>query len=85
MAEATVPEDRRSMARAWVLTAAIALALVVVTIAVYWRVGGNSFVHYDDNVYVTDNRHVKMGLSWESVRWAFTSYYASNWHPLTSK
>jgi len=40
-------------------------------------------VNYDDNVYVTDNLHVKYGLDWDEVKWAFSSYDANNWHPLT--
>jgi tetratricopeptide (TPR) repeat protein len=67
----------------WKLIAGIAVLLTVATIAVYWQAGSNGFVNYDDNVYITSNRQVKMGLSWETVRWAFTSYDASNWHPLT--
>jgi hypothetical protein len=38
---------------------------------------------FDDDVYVTKNPNVRSGLSWQGVRWAFTSGYASNWHPLT--
>jgi protein O-mannosyl-transferase len=41
------------------------------------------FVNYDDDRYVTDNLHVRAGLHWETVKWAFTSYAEANWHPLT--
>ena len=27
--------------------------------------------------------HIRHGITIESIRWAFTTYYASNWHPLT--
>ena len=50
---------------------------------VYWPVRNYEFVMYDDNVYVTENKHVNSGLSWENVKWAFTHSWASNWHPLT--
>ena len=43
----------------------------------------DAFISYDDPVYVTDNAHVKAGLTWASARWAFQSTEASNWHPLT--
>jgi tetratricopeptide (TPR) repeat protein len=46
-------------------------------------VARNDFVNYDDSDYVTANRHVQGGFTWENVRWAFTSGHASNWHPLT--
>lgn len=41
------------------------------------------FVNYDDNVYITENPNVQSGLTRKSLAWAFTSTYASNWHPLT--
>ena len=61
----------------------LAVLLVIATVAVYYPVGRFEFVNYDDDVYVTNNFHVKYGLHWESVKWAFTSYDANNWHPLT--
>ena len=41
------------------------------------------FLTFDDQRYVTENWHVQAGLRWESVEWAFTTYDAANWHPLT--
>ncbi len=32
---------------------------------------------------MTDNPHVKAGLTPETLAWAFTTYDAANWHPLT--
>jgi tetratricopeptide (TPR) repeat protein len=61
----------------------ICLLLVVVTLAVYWQVQDNDFVHYDDGVYVTENTHVHKGVTFDGLTWAFTSSHASNWHPLT--
>ena len=55
----------------------------MLTLAVFAGVSWNDFVNYDDPDYVTANPHVKGGLSWENVKWAFTSGFASNWHPLT--
>ena len=52
-------------------------------LAVYWPVQGHDFVNLDDNLYVTDNRHVQAGLTWEGLVWAFSSSPAWNWHPLT--
>jgi tetratricopeptide (TPR) repeat protein len=43
----------------------------------------HDFITYDDPAYVTANAHVQGGLTWENVKWAFTSGEASNWHPLT--
>jgi hypothetical protein len=61
----------------------MSLLLAVVTCAVYWQVGSHQFVNYDDGRYILENPHVRTGLTGENVIWAFTSTYASNWHPLT--
>jgi protein O-mannosyl-transferase len=61
----------------------ICLALAAATIAVYWGAGGFDFVNFDDPDYVTENPMVRRGLSLRGVIWAFTHFYASNWHPLT--
>jgi len=57
--------------------------LALVTLAVYLPTAWNDFVNYDDSDYVTENAHVKSGLSRDGVVWAFKSGHASNWHPLT--
>ncbi len=59
------------------------LLLVILCFAVYYPARTHPFVNYDDNLYVTDNDQVKNGLTWETVTWAFTTYEAGNWHPLT--
>ena len=59
------------------------LLLAISTAAVYYPVRHYSFLNYDDEIYVTNNVHVKYGLDWDGVKWAFTTYAASNWHPLT--
>ncbi len=56
---------------------------MVAAVATYYPVGNHPFIHFDDNKYVTANPQVLAGLSWSTVEWAFTTYYASNWHPLT--
>jgi Tfp pilus assembly protein PilF len=61
----------------------MSLLLALVTCAVYWQSGSHQFVNFDDGRYILENPHVRNGLSMENVIWAFTSAYASNWHPLT--
>lgn len=54
------------------------------TFGIYWRALWNDFItEFDDCDYVVKNTQVQSGLSWETVRWAFTTYRAANWHPLT--
>ena len=64
-------------------TLILCLLLVACTLGVYNGVTHNAFVNYDDDVYVTANRHVRAGLTADTLRWAFTTYDAANWHPLT--
>ena len=61
----------------------IALLLVLVTLAVFLPAGGFKFVNFDDDDYVTGNGFVKHGLTGADIRWAFTTFHAGNWHPLT--
>lgn len=65
------------------LSAMLSILLAVVTIALYIPVMGHSFVVYDDQEYVTANPHIHDGLAWSTLKWAFTSTEAANWHPLT--
>ncbi|HTV64744.1 MAG TPA: tetratricopeptide repeat protein [Bryocella sp.] len=62
---------------------ALAALLAIATAALYARVDRYDFVNYDDTLYVTQNTHVLQGLTWETVRWAFTTYRVGTWHPLT--
>jgi tetratricopeptide (TPR) repeat protein len=61
----------------------ITCGLILLVLAVYGYSIGFDFVHFDDNVYVSENPYVQKGLTWESVAWAFTTAYANFWHPLT--
>ena len=49
----------------------------------YGRAARFDFINFDDGDYVIENPHVLAGLSFQSIGWAFTTGYASNWHPLT--
>jgi tetratricopeptide (TPR) repeat protein len=61
----------------------ITLLLALITLVVFLPVGRFSFVNYDDPDYVVENNFVKNGLNWTDLQWAFTTFHASNWHPLT--
>src|ERR1700726_311389 len=64
-------------------TLVLSLALVLLTVLAYLPVRNNAFINFDDNNYITENANVKSGLSWDVVKWAFTTDDAANWHPLT--
>lgn len=61
----------------------LALVLVIVTVALYSPVNRYDFADVDDAAYLTNNLHIKYGLDWDGVKWAFTTYYVANWHPVT--
>ncbi len=62
----------------------IAAVLAAAVLLVYGQTGQFDFIHsYDDREYVVDNTHIHQGLSVSSVAWAFTTFYAANWHPVT--
>jgi tetratricopeptide (TPR) repeat protein len=78
MADTPVAPARGKRRELW-----IAVVLALLTLAVYAQVGHHEFVLYDDPDYVTENPHVRAGLTLEGVVWAFTNGQAGNWFPLT--
>ncbi len=64
-------------------TAAVSALLAIVTFVTYARVLGNEFIYLDDRTYVTENTTVQQGLTWNGVKWAFSTTHAANWHPVT--
>jgi Tfp pilus assembly protein PilF len=82
-AERRFPDDRgQPRSHAAKFGTGLAL-LVLVTGLVYGQVVSFDFVDFDDYQYVTRNPAMARGITLDAVRWAFTSFYASNWHPLT--
>jgi tetratricopeptide (TPR) repeat protein len=61
----------------------LSAALIAATLLVYaqaWRFG---FVLIDDPTYVSENPHVRGGLSMTNFDWSFTTFHDGNWIPLT--
>jgi len=61
----------------------VCIGLTVITAAVFCQVYTFEFVDYDDLQYVYRNPNIQAGITLRSIKWAFTTGYASNWHPLT--
>lgn len=61
----------------------LSVSLVASCLSIYWQTSEFEFVNLDDDRYVLHNPHVSNGLTWQGIRWAFTTVYAANWHPLT--
>ena len=58
-------------------------AIIILIIGIFWPVFSFDYVLYDDGGYVYNNQNVLRGLTLENVKWAFTTFDRSNWHPLT--
>ena len=61
----------------------LSLVLVLITAVLYLHVHSFPFVNYDDTLYVTQNPVVQDGVTWNTVRWSFTTYRVGTWHPVT--
>jgi tetratricopeptide (TPR) repeat protein len=75
------PGPLTSSGHKWLLWPCLLLAAA--TMALYWPATAYNFVALDDDQYVYDNPWVTHGLDWSTIKWAFTTTYAANWHPLT--
>ena len=62
----------------------VCLVLIAITWMVYGQTLRYGFVNYDDPAYVSENRQIQAGLSWQNVVWAFTHVHSHNWHPFTT-
>jgi len=59
------------------------LILSTVTAAIYSRAAFFPFCVVDDREYVAGNAYLLSDVSLDSIQWAFTTFRAGNWHPLT--
>jgi protein O-mannosyl-transferase len=65
------------------LKTAICIFLAISTFTIYSQIQNHEFINYDDDVYITNNQHVKAGLTPDSIRWSLTASFNGNWHPIT--
>lgn len=63
--------------------AIIIFALLLLAVVIYSPVRHFGYVNFDDPRYISQFPRVQHGLTWDNVRWALTTTYFSNWHPLT--
>ena len=62
----------------------LSLSLIVLCLIPFSQVLNFKFLNFDDGWYVFENAVVRSGLSWDGMKWAFTSLHGGNWHPITS-
>src|SRR5688572_21812393 len=77
------PENNSRSKRDWPMIALLGAVLALVTFAAYSRVSGFEFTNFDDPDYVARNEVVQRGLTVDGLKWAFTTGFMGNWHPLT--
>ena len=75
---ASTPRPFASIHAGW-----IALGLAVLTLASFAPVFSARFCNIDDDIYVTDNPHIRGGLTAQAVSWAFTHRVEYLYHPLS--
>jgi hypothetical protein len=73
----------RPKASKWHLDLTIGIGLILAVLVVYAHVGQYFFITYDDPSYVTENSHVRAGLTLENIKWAFSTVVDANGVPLT--
>lgn len=79
--ELTASKSGKEVSFSW--RPVVAISLILLTWIVFAPLKSASFISLDDPQYVTNNPEVLRGLTWSGIRWALTSLYAANWHPLT--
>ena len=74
------PSTGRRFGRAdWAWAAVLGL----LAFALYARTAAFGFIYLDDQNYVASNVYVQHGLSGAGLRWALTTRFFGNYHPLT--
>ncbi|MEQ2006095.1 MAG: tetratricopeptide repeat protein [Limisphaerales bacterium] len=61
----------------------VAAGLAILTLFIFLPVVNCDFVNYDDDTFVTNNPKVAAGVTWEGIKWAFTSADIDYWRPLS--
>ncbi len=61
----------------------ICLGLIAINFFVYAQVWFFDFVSYDDHYYLKESPYLSSGLTFPGIKWAMTTFYFTNWHPLT--
>jgi Tfp pilus assembly protein PilF len=62
---------------------AICVALGFAVWVIFAQTTDHGIINFDDYDYFGENPVVLSGLTWEGVKFAFTTRLAANWHPLT--
>ncbi len=77
-----MPENNNSFLDEWA-EPLIFGCLAIVCLVIYAQITRFDFINLDDHSYVYLNDAVLSGINSQSMKWAFTAFHSSNWHPLT--
>jgi len=61
----------------------ICLLLSLAVVILYSPSLDYGFTSYDDHAYITDNIRLHSGMTLKNIAWAFRTFHAANWHPVT--
>ena len=81
--ETNISQQERAPVNNRIAAPLIALLLFLSTLVLYIPVTRNAFTNFDDDTYIVGNSHVRAGLTWNTVKWSFTTFTEGNWGPLT--
>ena len=56
----------------------ITLGLTALCLVAYWQVRTLKFINYDDQLYVTQNSKTQAGITWQTIKDAFTDIRTFN-------
>jgi tetratricopeptide (TPR) repeat protein len=61
----------------------ISVSLFTASLVMFGQTCRNGYTNWDDPAYVEQNSRVLTGFNVTNFEWAFTTFHAANWHPLT--
>ena len=65
-------------------TVSVVCCLLALAVAVvFGQTVQHDFINFDDDIYVYNNPHIAHGFTGHALAWSFSTFHASNWHPLT--
>lgn len=82
-AKSTAPSPPASFFSANTKELGICALLGIAVWLVFAQITGHGMVNFDDYDYFGENPMVLSGLTWEGVKFAFTTRLTANWHPVT--
>jgi Tfp pilus assembly protein PilF len=59
------------------------IVLIIVTLAAFWAIKRAAFLDMDDHIYVYENETIKKGITFETVKWAFSTLSLGFYFPIT--